>query len=177
MSFPMNMLYVISRTLGIHGCISVRGRVCKWVNRYVTVSWYIRYHWLEALGWVPLWIDFSPPVTHNVIIKSYKWSIYFEQCKAITFNCLTGYKVNKLNKIIVIVNLPALENTQWSLTQDRCMLRTPQIMNSQQVASDVMANALAITCMMHGIVVIVDKYVIMYDMYSWIVNIRFLMQS
>lgn len=123
LSFPRNMLYVISRTLGIHGWISVRGRVCKWVNRYVTVSRYIRYHWLEALGWVPLWIDFSPPVTHNVIIKSYKWSIYFEQCKAITFTCLTGYKVNKLNKIIVIVNLPALENTQWSLTHDRCIYR------------------------------------------------------
>lgn len=38
--------------------------------------------------------------------------------------------------------------------------------NSQQVASDVMANALAITCLMQGIEVRVDKYVIMYDMYS-----------
>lgn len=47
-----------------------------------------------------------------IVIKEYKWSTYFLKClcKAITFNYITGLKVNKLIQIMIIANLLALEN-------------------------------------------------------------------
>lgn len=37
-------------------------------------------------------------------------NVFFCLCKAITFNYITGLKVNKLIQIMIIANLPALEN-------------------------------------------------------------------
>lgn len=74
-----------------------------------------------------------------IIIKSYKWSIYFSQClcKAMRFNCITGRKVNKckLIKIIihVIASAGALENPQWILTWDRCTLLVKHTLTTRRI--------------------------------------------